>query len=99
MLEEFKTGLLKGCHPADIAKRLTEELKSETQRRDKEIEASRKAAEYIWLGMAEPEGSEPYRMAESYLEEYSRQTGQGISDYYQNRRQLAESLTDGGGIP
>ena len=99
MLEEFKTGLLKGCHPADIAKRLTEELKSETQRREKEIKASGRTAEYIWLGMAEPEGSEPYKIALSYLEEYSHQTGQCISDYYQNRRQLAESLADGGGIP
>lgn len=91
MLQEFKLALLRGVEPAVVAKDLEHEAAQEMDRRKREIEQSRKAADFIALGLKEPEGSEPRTIADGYLRQYEQDTGENVSEYL-NDNTIAERL-------
>lgn len=90
MLEQFKLALLRGVDPAVVAKDLKESMRKEVEQRDREIEDSRKRADFIALGIREPKGTEPRTIADSYLRQYEQDTGEKISVYRDG--ELAERL-------
>ena len=79
MIEQFKLALLRGVEPGVVEKELKDRLHREVKQREQAIEADRKRAEFIALGMREPEGSEPRAIADSYLKQYEQDTGEKIS--------------------
>lgn len=90
MLEQFKLALLRGVDPAVVAKDLKESMRKEVEQRDREIEDSKKRADFIALGMREPKGTEPRTIADSYLRQYEQDTGEKISVYRDG--EIAEML-------
>lgn len=79
MLEQFKLALLRGVEPAVVAKELKDRMRKEVERREREIDADKKRADFIALGMREPKGTEPRIIADSYLRQYEQDTGKKIS--------------------
>ena len=97
MLEQFKLALLRGVDPAVVAKDLKDAMRKEVEQRDREIEDSKKRADFIALGMREPKGTEPRTIADSYLRQYEQDTGEKISVYRDGEiaERLKNSLEEG----
>lgn len=93
MLEEFKIALLNGTGIGAVAHNLSDQLEKEVQRRKGEIEASKRRAEFIEVGLKEPKGTEPRTIAESFLKQYEHETGVQISNsHYKDQKPIAEML-------
>ena len=93
MLEEFKIALLNGTGIGAVAHNRSDQLEKEVQRRKGEIEASKRRAEFIEVGLKEPKGTEPRTIAESFLKQYEHETGVQISNsHYKDQKPIAEML-------
>lgn len=90
MLEQFKLALLRGVEPAVVANDLKDRLQREIKQREREIQDSKKRADFIALGMREPKGTEPRTIADSYLRQFEQDTGERISVY--RDEEIAERL-------